>query len=85
MLIKVRSIKHAGGFRLHAAFNDGMAGVHDFADMVREEGPMMEPLRDPTFFARVFLEYGAPTWPNGFDMSPEWLWHEMKAAGELVL
>jgi hypothetical protein len=31
----------------------------------------------------VFLDYGAPTWPNGFDIAPEWLRREMEAAGEL--
>jgi len=44
---------------------------------------MIEPLKDPAFFARVFLEFGAPTWPNGFDISPEWLRREMQTAGEL--
>ena len=34
-------------------------------------------------FFRVFLEFGAPTWPNGFDIAPEWLRREMEAAGEL--
>jgi hypothetical protein len=32
----------------------------------------------------VFLEFGAPTWPNGFDIAPEWLRREMEAAGELT-
>ena len=30
--------------------------------------PDMEPLRDPAFFARVFLDDGILTWPNGFDL-----------------
>ena len=29
---------------------------------------MIAPLRDEAYFARVFLELGAPTWPNGFDV-----------------
>ena len=45
---------------------------------------MLEPLRDQAYFARVFLEFGAPTWPNGFDIAPEWLRREMAAAGELA-
>jgi len=57
--------------------------VHDFAAMVNEPGPMLDPLRDPTFFERVFLEFGAPTWPNGFDIDPEALRLEMADAGEL--
>ena len=43
-----------------------------------------EPLRAPDYFARVFLEFGALTWPNGFDIAPEWLRREMEAAGELT-
>jgi hypothetical protein len=32
----------------------------------------------------VFLEFGAPTWPNGLDIAPEWLRRGMEAAGELT-
>jgi hypothetical protein len=45
---------------------------------------MIEPLRDPDYFARVFLDHGAPTWPNSFDMSPDWLRMEMERASELI-
>ena len=84
MLTKVTSLEKLGGFRLRVCFNDGSAGVHDFAALVNEPGPMLEPLRDETYFTRVFLEFGAPTWPNGFDIAPEWLRREMAAAGELT-
>jgi hypothetical protein len=57
--------------------------VHDFTAMVNEPGSMLELLRHEVCFARVFLEFGAPTWPNGFDIAPEWLRREMAAAGEL--
>jgi hypothetical protein len=83
MLTKVSSLKKLGGFRLRVAFSDGSAGEHDFAAMVHEPGPMLEPLRDPAYFRRVFLEFGALTWPNGYDMAPEWLRREMEKAGEL--
>ena len=84
MLTKITRLEKLGGFRLRVRFTDGSEGAHDFSDMVQETGPMMEPLRDPAYFARVFLEFGAPTWPNGFDISPEWLRREMAAAGELT-
>ncbi len=45
---------------------------------------MIEPLRDPACFARVFLEDGAPTWSNGYDMAPEWLRREIETSGALV-
>jgi hypothetical protein len=83
-MIKVAKIKCLGGYRLRATFSDGMAGECDFSAIVGESGPMVEPLRDPAFFARVFLEDGAPTWPNGFDVAPGWLRREIEAAGTLV-
>lgn len=84
MLTKIAKMEKLGGFRLRFRFTDGSGGVHDFARMVEEPGPMMEPLRDEAYFNRVFLEFGALTWPNGFDVAPEWLRREMAAAGELT-
>jgi hypothetical protein len=83
MLAKVTSLEKLGGFRLRVGFADGSVGEHDFSSLVQEGGPMLEPLRDEAYFARVFLEFGAPTWPNGFDIAPEWLRREMEQAGEL--
>ena len=71
-------------FGLTVRFRDGASGVHDCSALVNETGPMVEPLRDPDYFARVFLDYGAPTWPNSFDMCPDWLRMKMERAGELV-
>jgi hypothetical protein len=70
-MIKVTKLKRLGGYRLHATFSDGTAGEHDFSALFDEAGPMFKPLRYPAYFARVFLEDGAPTWPNGFDMCPD--------------
>jgi hypothetical protein len=83
MLAKVARLERLGGFRLRVVFSDGSQGIHDFSTLVGQSGPMIEPLRDEIFFARVFLEFGALTWPNGFDIAPEWLRREMEAAGEL--
>ena len=84
MLTKITRLEKLGGFRLRLRFSDGSQGVHDFAATVQEPGPMLEALRDESYFQRVFLEFGAPTWPNGFDIAPEWLRREMAAAGELT-
>ena len=84
MLTKVTRLEKLGGFRLRVRFSDGSEGVHDFTAMANEPGSMLAPLRDEAYFARVFLEFGAPTWPNGFDIAPEWLRREMAAANELT-
>lgn len=84
MLTKVTEIERLGGFCLRIRFSDGSAGKHDFSALVNQPGSMFQPLRDEAYFARVFLEFGAPTWPNGFDIATEWLHREMSAAGELT-
>jgi hypothetical protein len=83
MLTKVTRLEKLGRFRLRVRFSDGSEGVHDFGVMVQEPGSMLAPLRDEGYFDRVFLECGAPTWPNGFDIAPEWLRREMEAGREL--
>lgn len=83
-MIKVSRIEWLAGHRLRFRFNDELAGEYDFARLVNESGSMVEPLRDLAYFQRVFLEYGAPTWPNGFDVAPAWLHREIAAASSLV-
>lgn len=83
-LNKVVEVSAVQPFALKVRFSDGATGLHDCTALVASVGEMVAPLRDPDFFARVTLEYGAPTWPNGYDMCPDWLRMEMEKAGELT-
>ena len=82
-VIDVVSVKPVGVDKLRVAFSDGSAGVHDFSATVARDGQMVRPLKDPAFFGRVFIELGALSWPNGFDLDPIALHDRMVAAGEL--
>ena len=64
-------------------FTDGTYGTHDCTDLVNERGELNMALRERSYFAKVELENGVPTWPNFFDISPEWLQTEMINRGEL--
>jgi hypothetical protein len=75
MLVKVEKLQVTGAHSLRLWFTDGSTGERDFAAELAEGGPIAEPLLDPAFFAQAFVEYGAPTWPNGYDMAP-WALHE---------
>lgn len=83
MLIKVRKAKPLGGYRLAIEFSDDTMGERDFSFITSETGPMLEPLKDLTYFRRLFVENGVITWPNGYDWDPIALHDEMKAAGQL--
>jgi len=83
MLIEMRKVKSLGSHRLRIEFSNGTVGERDFAFVREKTGPMAQPLKDPVYFTRVFIDDGALTWPNGYDWDPIALHDEMKDAGEL--
>lgn len=83
-VVHVRKLKRLGGYRLKLWFTDGTAGEWDFAELAtREPTALLAPFKDPAFFNEVFLDFGALTWPNGYDWSPVALHTDMLAAGAL--
>jgi len=83
-IVKVTELRALDGHRLWVRFSNDRQGVRDFADILAEGGAMAEPLRDPTFFCRVFLQFGVPSWPNGYDIDAIALHREMDEAGLLT-
>ena len=64
-------------FVVRLLFNDGVDGVADLSDLLT--GAVFEPLRDPAYFRRFFIEGGTLSWPNGADIAPETLYERAKA------
>ena len=83
-MVDVLRLRPLEGGRLWLRFTDGSEGVRDLSDVIARDGEMVRPLKDPAFFARVFVEMGAPTWPNGFDLDPINLYMELRDAGALT-
>jgi len=83
MMIDVIGVRPVGDHKLEIEFSDGTIGVDDLSCVTQKSGPVAEPLRDPAYFARMFIEDGALTWPNGYDRDPIALHDEMKEAGLL--
>lgn len=65
-----------GAHLLRLPFDDRTVGDVDFSHEVWEG--VLEPLRDPAYFAkaRVDPEAGTVTWPNGEDLAPEPLYEQ---------
>lgn len=82
-MVDVLRVRPLEGYCLWLRFTDGSEGVRDLSGLVASGGTMVEPLKAPEYFARAFVEMGAPTWPNGFDLDPINLYMEMRKAGEL--
>lgn len=81
-MVRARRIQALEDYRLEIAFDDDTVGVADLSEFVNL-GPMTEHLRDPVYFARVFIEMGVPTWPNGCDIDPINQHMLMREAGTL--
>lgn len=82
-MIHVLSIKAKGRQVLGLVFSDGSRGQFDLSDEIAAGGEMVEPLGDPAYFSRVFVEMGAPTWPNGYNLDPDTLHADMRREGLL--
>ena len=69
--------EHSGDYRIHLRFNDDTERTVDFSPW--RDGPVLEPLKDPNFFQRFFLDGGTVAWPNGADIAPETLYERAKS------
>jgi hypothetical protein len=83
-MVKVTELKPLDDVRLWVRFSDGTEGIRDYSDMLAEGGPMVEPLRDPSIFKSVFVSFGVPSWPNGFEVDAIALHMELEKAGLLI-
>ena len=83
-IVKIVEAKPLDGKRLWLRFSNGRSGIRDLSDVLAEGGEMVEPLRDPSFFNRVFVSCGVPSWPNGFDLDAINLYRELRDAGLLT-
>ncbi len=71
-------------FTLICYFGTGEIIKYDMSDIKKETGPMAQPLKKKSYFAKVFIESGVPTWPNGYDVSPELIYKEGKRIKEVA-
>jgi len=75
----VKEAFHVGGFRISIRFENDEVVVVDLSSQL--DGPVFEPLKDPSFFVRFSVSRDLDTivWPNGADFSPDFLYEIGKA------
>jgi hypothetical protein len=76
----VTKLKVIPPYTLDVSFDDGKRRRIDIEPLLF--GPVFEPLREPQMFAEAKLdpELGTVTWPNGADLSPEFLYNGEESA-----
>lgn len=76
-LLKVTSARCRSAGILELEFSDGLKATVDISD--RLFGPVFAPLQDPLEFQKAFIdEFGVVCWPNGADISTEFLYKRAK-------
>ncbi len=70
---KLKAVRYNGDFRITFTFDDGLTSELNFhnSPFFERTGPVLEPLRDETFFAQAFMDHEILTWPNGYDVCPD--------------
>ena len=71
MSLQIREARVCGPHSLLLTFDDGITKQVHVLPLL--DGPIYEPLRDPTYFARMTLDTicGTVVWPDGADFAPE--------------
>jgi len=76
-MMDIVEAKHVAEYRIWLRFEDGSNGEVDLASEL--DGPIFEPLRDPSYFRRFSVnpDLGTIAWPNGADFAPEFLYSKV--------
>ena len=74
----MRAVSVLPDYCLAITCNDGTKGVVDLSVLVNSPGAgIFAALKDVQVFQEVTIELGVITWPNGADLSPEWVHEEV--------
>lgn len=79
----VTSVKPIEYLTLKVTFNDGLEGTVHFK--LSHLTGVFESLKDKNFFDKVYINYGAVTWPGELDLAPDAMYTEIKKNGSWVL
>ena len=79
-LPQVIAARHISGFVVSTGFDDCTEKRFDGSHWFK--GPVFEPLKNPKFFKKFFIEAGTLAWPNGVDIAPEALYAAREASSK---
>ena len=79
----VVAVTVGGELTLQVQFADGICGNVKF--LPTHLTGVFEPLKNPNFFAKAYVEHGAVTWPGELDLAPDAMYDEVKQNGIWIL
>ncbi len=83
---RVASVTAHPQFRLEVTFVDGVHGYVDLSHKIfSKHAGVFAQLQDISLFNRVFVEYGAVTWPGELDLAPDAMHDQIQKNGIWIL
>jgi len=83
---RIEGVRPLKGYRLKILFLDGTKGEVDASKLIMsKEAGVFAALRDSSLFNKVYVEYGAVTWPGQIDLAPDAMYQNIKRQGKYVL
>ena len=65
---EVISVRANDDFTLECEMENGEVYLYDMSSLKKENGEMVQPLKDVNYFKQVFVEVDYITWPNGYSV-----------------
>ena len=78
----VIEVQAEADYRLFVRFADGTNGRVRIAP--EEMTGVLAPLRDRSFFEKVFIDHGAVAWPGEIDLAPDAMYEEVARRERVV-
>jgi len=79
---RLTKIKPLENYKLEAEFIDGTHGFVEMKELITSsKAGVFAKLGDIDTFNKVYLEYGAPVWPDEIDLAPDAMYDEIKSNG----
>lgn len=69
--------EYISGYTIRVCFDNGRENIVDCSKWLK--GELFEPLKDPAYFKKFFVDGWTISWPNGADIAPETLYDEISA------
>ena len=83
---RIAEVRPLPDFNLWVRFNDGTVGTVAMYEFIHSpHAGVFSVLQDETLFFRVYLEYGAVTWPGELDLAPDAMYEVICRDGRWIL
>ncbi len=79
----IKAFELRSDFTIAVTFADGTSGIVDLSPRL-SQGPLgdgFDPLCDKSIFSKVYLDYGALSWPGGIDLAPDAMYERIRESG----